>query len=188
MIIAWKDQYRPTGGMRIAFWPIWSEHCGYMRLSCLQNTLRSHVIISISWFNLYQFASSRVTETASMTWPCTKCFQNCFSVENSINLLLNTVIPISFMVRLLKVTWCITDELFIATPRLPPQDGGTLIFSYIRRLGPFLAVQNFEFQYFSGFSEKWIFWGYKDFVDIFGGSSKIGLYLGVISMDFRVYL
>ena len=25
--------------------------------------------------------------------------------------------------------------------------GGTLIFSYIRRLGPFLGVQNFEFQY-----------------------------------------
>ena len=32
--------------------------------------------------------------------------------------------------------------------------GGTLIFSYIRRLGPFLGVQTFEFQYFFGFSEK----------------------------------
>ena len=29
--------------------------------------------------------------------------------------------------------------------------GGTLIFSYIHRLGPFLGVPNFEFQYF--------FWG-----------------------------
>ena len=28
--------------------------------------------------------------------------------------------------------------------------GGTLIFSYIRRLGSFLGVQNFEFQYFFG--------------------------------------
>ena len=28
--------------------------------------------------------------------------------------------------------------------------GGTLIFSYIRRLGSFLGVQNFEFQYFLG--------------------------------------
>ena len=32
--------------------------------------------------------------------------------------------------------------------------GGTLIFSYIRRLGSFCLVQNFEFQYFLGFSEK----------------------------------
>ena len=47
--------------------------------------------------------------------------------------------------------------------------GGTLIISYIRRLGSFLGVQNFEFQYFLGFSEKnnnflgmkilWIFFG-----------------------------
>ena len=29
--------------------------------------------------------------------------------------------------------------------------GGTLIFSYIHRLMPFLGVQNFEFQYFLGF-------------------------------------
>ena len=37
--------------------------------------------------------------------------------------------------------------------------GGTLIFSYIRRLGPFFWVQNFEFQYYFGFSEKLIFFG-----------------------------
>ena len=29
--------------------------------------------------------------------------------------------------------------------------------------------------------------GYEVFVDIFGGHHKIGLYLGVISMDFRVF-
>ena len=29
--------------------------------------------------------------------------------------------------------------------------GGTLIFSHIRRLGPFFWVQNSEFQYFLGF-------------------------------------
>ena len=36
------------------------------------------------------------------------------------------------------------------------QGGGTLIFSCIRRLGLglFLGVQNFEFQYFWGFSEN----------------------------------
>ena len=32
--------------------------------------------------------------------------------------------------------------------------GGTLICSHIRRLGPFFGVQNSEFQYFLGFSEK----------------------------------
>ena len=31
---------------------------------------------------------------------------------------------------------------------------GTLIFSYIRRLGPFFLGQLSEFQYFLGFSEK----------------------------------
>ena len=68
--------------------------------------------------------------------------------------------------------------------------GGTLIFSYIRRLGSFFGVQNFDFQYFWGFSEKEIFFfggGYEDFVDIFGGHHKIGLYLGVISMHFGVF-
>ena len=37
--------------------------------------------------------------------------------------------------------------------------GGTLIFSCIRRLGSFFVVQNFEFQYFWGVSEKLIFFG-----------------------------
>ena len=37
--------------------------------------------------------------------------------------------------------------------------GGTMIFSHIRRLGPFFWVQNSEFQYFLGFSEKLIFFG-----------------------------
>ena len=36
--------------------------------------------------------------------------------------------------------------------------GGTLIFSCIRRLGPFFGGQNFDFQYFLGFSEKLFFW------------------------------
>ena len=54
--------------------------------------------------------------------------------------------------------------------------GGTLIFSYIRRLGPLFWAQNFEFQYFWGFQKNKYF-------------HKIGLdlYLGVISMDFRVF-
>ena len=56
--------------------------------------------------------------------------------------------------------------------------GRTLIFSYIRRLGPFLRVQNFEFQYFLE---------HEDFVDISWGRRKIGLVLGVISMHFSVF-
>ena len=44
--------------------------------------------------------------------------------------------------------------------RLEPRPvGDTPIFSYIRRLRSFFGVQNFEFQYFLGFSEKIIFLG-----------------------------
>ena len=45
----------------------------------------------------------------------------------------------------------------IPTRVLAPRVGGgrgALIFSYIRRLGSFFWVQNCEFQYFWGFSEK----------------------------------
>ena len=42
----------------------------------------------------------------------------------------------------------------IKTPGGGGGDGGTLIFSYIRGLGSFWGVQNFEFQYFWGFSDK----------------------------------
>ena len=41
----------------------------------------------------------------------------------------------------------------IYSPALDPR-GVTLIFSHIRRVGPFFWVQNSEFQYFLGFSEK----------------------------------
>ena len=51
-------------------------------------------------------------------------------------------------------------------------EGGTLIFLYIRRLGSFVLVQNFEFQYFLGFQKNEYFLGYEDFRDIFLGSSQ----------------
>ena len=38
-----------------------------------------------------------------------------------------------------------------------------------------------------GVSEIFIFWGYEDFVDIFGGHDKIGLVLGVSSMYLWVF-
>ena len=50
--------------------------------------------------------------------------------------------------------------------------GGTLIFSHIRRLGPFFWVQNSEFQYFLGFSEKLIF---------LGGMKILWIFFGVIT-------
>ena len=45
--------------------------------------------------------------------------------------------------------------------------GGTLIISYIRRLGSFFWLKILNFKYFWGVSEKEIFFGYEDFVDIF---------------------
>ena len=57
--------------------------------------------------------------------------------------------------------------------------GGTLIFSHIRRLGPLFGVQNSEFQYFFGFSEKWIFLGGMKILWIFfWGHHKIWLVWG----------
>ena len=48
--------------------------------------------------------------------------------------------------------------------------GDTLIFSYIHRLGGIFGVQNFEFRYILGFSEKRVFWGMK-ICEYFLGSS-----------------
>ena len=66
-------------------------------------------------------------------------------------------------------------------------EGGTLIFSHIRRLGLFFGVQNSEFQYFLGVSEKLKKMGYEEFVDIFRGSSQNWASLSFISMQFRVF-
>ena len=49
--------------------------------------------------------------------------------------------------------------------------GGTLIFSYIRRLGSFGGggVKKFNFNIFWGFQKNKYVLGYEDFVDIFRG-------------------
>ena len=74
--------------------------------------------------------------------------------------------------------------------------GGTLIFSYIRRLRSFVLVKKFEFQYFFSFQKKLFFFGgggggIKNLWIFFfgggGGHHKIGLYLGVISIHFNVF-
>ena len=54
----------------------------------------------------------------------------------------------SFLAQTKKIVDEGSDRIF------PGGGGGTLIFSYIRRLGPFFGGQIFEFQYFLGFSEK----------------------------------
>ena len=51
------------------------------------NLFTECVAKSCDWPNLliqtcYQSASSYVTEKAFFTWPCAKCFQKCFGVEN----------------------------------------------------------------------------------------------------------
>ena len=57
--------------------------------------------------------------------------------------------------------------------------GGTLIFSHIRRLGPFFGVQNSEFQYFLGVLEKGIFLGVLRFCGYFlGVITKLGEFEG----------
>ena len=54
--------------------------------------------------------------------------------------------------------------------------------------GHFLGVKNLNFNIFGGFQKNKYFFGYEDFVHIFGGHHKIGLYLGVISMQFSFFL
>ena len=44
-----------------------------------------------------------------------------------------------------------------------------------------------NFNIFGGFQKNEKIFGYEDFVDIFWGHHKIELYLGVISMHFRVF-
>ena len=64
--------------------------------------------------------------------------------------------------------------------------GDSLIFSYIRRLGSCFAFEIFNFIIFV-FFWKMIFGGAKICLDILRGYHKIRLYLGVISMHFRVF-
>ena len=58
--------------------------------------------------------------------------------------------------------------------------GVTLIFSCIRRLMPFFRFKILYFNIFGGrgggVQKNEYFWGYEDFVDIFGGHDRIGLY------------
>ena len=70
-----------------------------------------------------------------------------------------------------------------------PRGGGTLVFSCIRRLGSFFfCFKILNFNTFWVFQKnEYFFFGNEDFVDIFWGHHKIGLYLRVISMHFWVF-
>ena len=64
----------------------------------------------------------------------------------------------------------------------PSPGGGTLIFSCICRLGLFLGFKILNFNIFGGFQKTEYFWGYEDFVDIFGVITKLDY-----TMHFRVF-
>ena len=78
-------------------------------------------------------------------------------------------------------------KLYRQVVGISPREGGTLIFLYIPRLGSFLGVKILNFNIYGVFRKINIFGGYEDFVDIFWGRHKIELYLGVISIHFRVF-
>ena len=76
--------------------------------------------------------------------------------------------------------------LIILKVTVPSQGvGGTLIFSHIRRLGPFFGFKILNFNIFGDFQKNE--YEYEDFVDIFLGSSQNWASLRVISMQFRVF-
>ena len=66
----------------------------------------------------------------------------------------------------------------------PPRGGGTLIYSYIRRLGLFFWFKILNFNIFGVFIKLNIFGDMKILWILF---RKIGLYLEVISMHLRVF-
>ena len=55
---------------------------------------------------------------------------------------------------------------------LPGGGGGTLIFSYIRRLGSFLGVQNLDFNIFGVFRKNEYLLGLEDMNICFGSSQN----------------
>ena len=54
----------------------------------------------------------------------------------------------------MRLTVSTNTKLQVVEGSYHPRGGGTQIFSHIHRLCPFFWVQNSEFQYFLGFSEK----------------------------------
>ena len=86
---------------------------------------------------------------------------------------------------LVKIQWC--NFIINAGSWLGGGGGGgVLCYFHILQLRTFFGVQNFEFLYFWGFSQKMnIFGGYEILWIFFWCHHKIGLVLGVISMHFK---
>ena len=53
--------------------------------------------------------------------------------------------------------------------------GGTLIFSYLRRLGSFFLLKISSFKIFWGFQKNEYFLGYEDLKNIFGAITKLDI-------------
>ena len=83
-----------------------------------------------------------------------------------------------------SVVECLTRDRGEAASSPGAGEGYSDIFIHTSARVIFL-VQNFEFQYFFGFSEEEKL-GMKILWICFWGHHKIGLYLGVISMHFKV--
>ena len=61
------------------------------------------------------------------------------------------------------------SQVYHSTTEPQRPGGGTLIFSYIHRLGPFFGGRILNFNIFGGFQKNEYFFGYEHFVDIFLG-------------------
>ena len=73
------------------------------------------------------------------------------------------------------VNFCLIDiSLYFNIGSTCEPWGGTLIFSHIRRLGPFFEVQNSEFNIFGGFQKIEYFWGIKILWIFLGVITKLG--------------
>ena len=65
--------------------------------------------------------------------------------------------------------------------------GGTLIFSYVCDTGYFLGFKILNFNIFWGLEKTEYYWGYEDFVDIFGGYEDFVDTFGVITKLDYIY-
>ena len=83
----------------------------------------------------------------------------------------------SMKAEILKATEYDQDKKQSHTPR---GGGGYSEFLYKRGLWLFFWFNILNFNIFLGFQKNEYIWGHEDFVNIFGGHHKIGLYEGVI--------
>ena len=113
---SWRLNILPLGGMTIAYRPIWLEHCGCVRHTCLPIASSDHVIRSIGRFKLVIDLRHHASRNLFLT--CGTCFKIYSTAENIIIVSLNTVIPNIVIVKLGKVTWCLHKRIIYSHPVL----------------------------------------------------------------------